>query len=152
MRYVPTGIPTSDLHIVWDKAWPLLKKAIDRYPDTPNRLDEGMVLKALMRKQMQLWLTWDVDENRPVGAVVTEIMAHEKFPGKVFLSGSLLGGEKFRDWIDDLWSVIKAWGIESGCTHMYGSGRRGWVRWFGMVECGTAEDTGLPIYVRTLKR
>lgn len=151
MRYVPSGVPVEDLHYVWDRAWPFLQKAIRRFPNVPVPYTEGMVLAELFNKRQQLWICWDVDRNTPAGAVITEIVTDEKHPGKVFMSVPLVGGVEWNKWGDTLWSLLKAWGIEKGCTHALGYGRRGWTRWYGFVECGTT-DGGLPMFVRTLKR
>ena len=151
MRYVPSGVPVEDLHSVWERAWPYLKKAIDRFPNVPTPFNEGMVLEQLFKKKLQLWIGWDVDRNDLMGALVTEIITDEKHPDKVFLSIPLVGGDKWNLWGDVLWSLLKAWGVEKGCTHALGYGRRGWTRWYGFVECGTTEGN-LPMFVRSLKR
>ena len=151
MRYVPSGVPVEDLHIVWNRVWPYLQKAIDRFPNVENKFDEGKVLRQLFAKEMQLWICWDVDRNTPVGAITTSIESDEKHPGKVFLSIPLVGGENWNAWGDNLWTLLKLWGVEKGCTHALGYGRRGWTRLYGFVECGTTEG-GLPMFVRSLKR
>lgn len=149
MRYVPSGVPVEDLHIVWSRAWPYLEKAINRFPNVTEKFNEGEVLRRLFAKEFQLWICWDVDRNIPVGALTTEIITDEKHPGKTFLSIPLVGGDGWNTWGDALWSLIKAWGIEKGCTHALGYGRRGWTRLYGFVECGKT-DCGLPKFVRTL--
>lgn len=137
--------------MVWDRAWPFISKAVERFPNIPDKFTEGMVLERLFRKEFQLWVCWDTFEDKPVGALITEIISDEKHPGKVFMSIPLVGGSNWNAWGDALWSLIKGWGIEKGCTHALGYGRRGWSRWYGFVECGTT-DGGLPMFVRTLKR
>ncbi len=151
MRYVPDGVPVANLHLVWSGVWPFLEKAANRFPHLPNKFTEELVLKKLFHKEQQLWICWDMAENRAVGAVTTEIVQDSKHPGKVFLSIALVGGERFNAWGDDLWRLLKAWGVEKGCTHILGSGRRGWIRLYGFVDCGTT-DSGLPMFVQTLKR
>ena len=151
MRYVPSGVPVEDLHIVWSRSWPYLKKAVDRFPNVQVQFTEGMVLERLFRKEFQLWICWDIDEQKPVGALITEIMTDERHPGKTFMSVPLVGGDGWNIWGDTLWSLIKAWGIEKGCTHALGYGRRGWTRLYGFVDCGTTAGN-LPMFVRTLKR
>jgi hypothetical protein len=93
------------LHIVWERAWPYLKKAIDRFPNVPTPFNEGMVLEQLFKKKLQLWIGWDVDRNDIMGALVTEIITDEKHPDKVFLSIPLVGGDKWNLWGDVLWSL-----------------------------------------------
>jgi len=150
-RYVVDGVPVSDLHVVWEDTWPFLEKAIARFPNVPRPFTEGDILQRLFAKNMQLWIGWDVDEHRPVGALVTEITKDARHPDKTFLSIPLVGAEGWNVWGDDLWSLIKAWGVSKGCTHALGYGRRGWTRLYGFVDCGTT-DGGLPMFVRSLKR
>ena len=151
MRYVVEGVPFSNLHHVWEQVWPFLDKAIERFPNVPVKYTEGDLLRSLFAREMQLWIGWDVDEARPVGALVTEIVKDERHPGKVFLSIPLVGAENWNAWGDELWNMLKAWGVEHGCTHALGYGRRGWTRLYGFVDCGTT-DGNLPMFVRTLKR
>ena len=151
MRYVVEGVPFSNLHHVWERVWPFLEKAIERFPNVPVKYTEGDLLRSLFAREMQLWIGWDVDEARPVGALVTEIVKDERHPGKVFLSIPLVGAENWNAWGDELWNMLKAWGVEHGCTHALGYGRRGWTRLYGFVDCGTT-DGNLPMFVRTLKR
>ena len=150
-RYVVDGVPMSDLHHVWEGTWSYLERAVERFPDVPRKYSEGDILAKLFRKEMQLWLGWDMEEHRPVGGLVTEITRDTRHPGKVFLSIPLVGAEHWNVWGDDLWTLIKKWGVHHGCTHALGYGRRGWMRLYGFVECGTT-DGGLPMFVRTLKR
>ncbi len=151
MRYVPTGVPVEDLHIVWDRVWPYLQKAVDRFPNVQNKYNEASVLQYLFHKEMQLWVCWDVDHNKPVGAITTEIITDEAHPNKVFMSIPLVGGENWNAWGDNLWRLLKTWGSEKGCTHALGYGRRGWTRLYGFVDCGTTKG-GVPMFVRSLKR
>lgn len=150
-KYTSFGVPVSDIHLCWEDAWPYLQRAIDRFPDVPVSFDEGEVLKSLFAKDMQLWIGWDIDAARVMGALVTEITRDFRHSDKVFLSIPLVGADKWNAWGDELWNTLKAWGVENGCTHALGYGRRGWTRLYGFVDCGTT-DGGLPMFVRTLKR
>ena len=150
-RYVVDGVPISDIHHVWADTWPFIEKAIERFPNVPTPYTEGEVLRKIMRKEMQLWIGWDTEDHRPVGALVTEITNDKRHPDKVFLSIPLVGGENWNAWGDSIWTLIKRWAVHNGCTHALGYGRRGWTRLYGFVECGTT-DGGLPMFVRTLKR
>lgn len=149
-RYLVDGVRVEHLHRVWEDVWPYLKRAIARFPNVPQPT-EGDILRALMRQDMQLWLGWDKEEQRPCGALLTEIMQDERHPGKVFMSIPLVGADNWNAWGDDLWTILKEWGVAHGCTHALGYGRRGWTRLYGFVDCGTS-DNGLPMFVRTLKR
>ncbi len=151
MRYVVDGVPVGELHHVWETVWPFLQKAIDRFPNVPNKYNEGLVLQRLFSKDMQLWIGWDCAHHKAVGALVTEIVHDKRHPGKVFLSIPLVGGDNWNAWGDAIWTLIKAWGIEQGCTHALGYGRRGWTRLYGFVDCGTT-DGNLPMFVRTIRK
>lgn len=150
-RYVVDGVPIANLHHVWEDTWPFLEKAVSRFPDVPVPFNEGSILQKLFAKDMQLWIGWDTEEHRPVGALVTQIVNDKRHPDKVFLSVPLVGAENWNAWGDNLWSMIKAWGVQNGCTHALGYGRRGWTRLYGFVDCGTT-DGGLPMFVRKLTR
>lgn len=150
-RYASFGVPFSDLHQHWEDAWPYLQRAVDRFPNVPIPFNEGTVLAKLFARDMQLWIGWDIDANRISGALITEIITDARHPGKVFMSIPLVGADNWHAWGDELWNMLKAWGIENGCTHALGYGRKGWTRLYGFVDCGTT-DGGLPMFVRTLKR
>jgi hypothetical protein len=151
MRYSVTGVPAGDIYNIWPDAWHYLNLAIERFPNVPLPFDEGTVLQKLFARDMQLWVGWDIDEARVTGALVTEITKDARHPGKVFMSIPLVGADNWNAWGDELWNMLKEWGVENGCTHALGYGRRGWTRLYGFVDCGTT-DGGLPMFVRTLKR
>jgi len=151
MKYSVTGVLVRDLHHVWTDAWHYLFLAVSRFPNVPEKYTEGEVLSALFSGRMQLWIGWDNDRDELRGALLTEIVKDETHPDKVFLSIPLVGADEWNAWGDELWNMLKAWGAENGCTHALGYGRRGWMRLYGFVECGTT-DGGLPMFVRTLKR
>lgn len=150
-KYASFGVPVADLHQHWEDAWPYLQRAVGRFPDVPIPYTEGEVLKGLFARDMQLWVGFDIDAARVAGALITEITRDFRHPDKVFLSIPLVGADNWNAWGDELWNMLKAWGLENGCTHALGYGRRGWTRLYGFVDCGTT-DGGLPMFVRTLKR
>jgi hypothetical protein len=151
MTYSVTGVPSSNLHNVWTDAWHYLNLAVERFPNVPQKYTEGEILRALFAREMQLWIGWDYERDETCGALLTEIIRDENHPDKVFLSIPLVGADNWNAWGDGLWTMLKAWGVENGCTHALGYGRRGWMRLYGFVNCGTT-DGGLPMFVRTLKR
>jgi hypothetical protein len=150
-RYTSYGVPAPDLYGSWEEAWSYLGKAIARFPNVPVQYNEGDILKSLFARQMQLWVGLDIDAARITGALITEIIRDTRHPDKVFMSIPLVGADNWNKWGDELWTTLKAWGVEHGCTHALGYGRRGWTRLYGFVDCGTT-DGGLPMFVRTLKR
>lgn len=149
-KWIVDGVKVEHLLYVWDDAWPYLLAAINRFPNVARPYNEATVLKALYDKRMQLWVGWNVAENKVSGAVVTEIMDDEKHPERLFLSIPLVGADHWNEWGDALWTVLKQWGKYHGCTHALGYGRKGWKRLYGFVDCGKTPD-GVPMYVRTLK-
>lgn len=144
------GVPVSDLHHVWDGLWPYLKTSAERFPHR-QPYSEGDVLARLFARRQQLWIAWDTETAKPIGGVVTEIITDDQHPDKLFLSFPLVGGERFKDWGDQLWTLIRRWGLDKGCTHASGQGRKGWMRLFGFVECGKTDD-GVTMFVRRLTR
>jgi hypothetical protein len=149
-KWIIDGVRVSNLLHVWDDCWPYLERAVNRIPDLPRRHNEAMILSKLYKRQMQLWVAWDVDRNRACGAVVTEIIGRDDHPDKTFLSIPFVGGEGWNNWGDAMWTLLKQWGAHHGCTHALGYGRKGWKRLYGFVDCGKTSD-GVPMFVRTLK-
>lgn len=145
------GIPVENIDYVWDDAWPYLKRAVDRFPDLPNKYTEAIVLSRLHRKHMQLWIGYDFKADRICGALVTEIITDKRVEDGPLCSIPLVGGDDFMKWGDAIWTTLKTWAAHQGCVAMVGYGRRGWQRLYGFIECGKMED-GTPIMIRRLKR
>lgn len=150
VKWIVDGVKVPHLLYVWDDAWPYLDNAIKRFPNLQRPYNEAIVLQKLYEKKMQLWIGWNVPLDKTCGAVVTEILGDERHPDKTFLSIPLVGADNWNEWGDELWTMLKKWGVANGCTHALGYGRKGWKRLYGFVDCGMTPG-GAPMYIRTLK-
>jgi hypothetical protein len=149
-KWIVDGVKVPHLLHVWDDAWPYLLPAVRRYHWLPKLHNEATILTGLYKRRMQLWVAWDIEKNKLVGAVVTQIITKDEFPDKTFLSIPFVGGEGWNDWGDAMWTLLKQWGVHQGCTHVLGYGRKGWKRLYGFTDCGKTDD-GVPMFIRTLK-
>ena len=143
------GVISALLPLAWPLAWPLIKKAIDRFP-LQNPTTRAEVLLDLWGRQSQLWVALDTSEDVMIGAVVTAIEEDTRFPGMKWVHCKFCGGERLKEWMLPLWSVLKEWGRSHGCTHMMIPGRAGWARLLGLEYLYT-NDCGVRVYVRSLR-
>lgn len=139
------GVPSSDLGYVYEDCWPYLAKALARSPQTPETFTKETLLDFLLIRRGQLWIAWDTDEG-VIGAVTT-LLTTKYGP---FLEVPLIGGIRFAEWGKSLLTTLDRFGLEKGCTHMIGFGRKGWMRVYGFKEFGRTDD-GVLIMVRELK-
>ena len=145
------GIPVHHLPKVWDDVWPYLQRAINRFPDIPDKFTEDQLINSLIDRKRQLWIGFDRRNWKVCGAVITEIMTDHRVPDGPICSIPLVGGDNWMRWGDAVWTTIKAWAVHQGCVACVGYGRRGWTRLYGFTECGTTE-CGVPVFIRRLKR
>ena len=148
-EWIVEGIPRSNLHHVWDDAWPYLKRAIDQFPDVEKPFTEDELLADIILGKRQLWMGWSIAEDKLVGALITDISTDANYPDCKFMSIPLLGADHWMKWGDTLWNVLKSWGAQQGCTHALGYGRKGWTRLYGFTQVGKTSD-GIPIFMRKL--
>jgi hypothetical protein len=144
------GVPVENITDVWAEAWPFLQKAIVRFPNVAEPFTEQMLLESFVSRLRQLWIAWDFVQECIAGALVTEIVTGDKWPGAKGLSIPLVGGRDWNKWGDAMWTTIKAWGVSHRCTHALGYGRKGWCRLYGFDKIGKTAD-GIDIFVRRLK-
>ncbi len=115
------GAPASDVPDVWPGVLDYLKPAIER---SGGRLSCESVLKALLKREMQLWIA--VEKNEILGAMVTQVCVYPT--GLKALTVQLIGGGDRRKWLH-LWPHIEQWGAERGCgVAEIPRGRKGWVK------------------------
>lgn len=143
------GVASNLLHLAWPLAWPLIKKAIDRFP-LPNQTPKAKVILDLVSLRSQLWVALDTSEDVMLGAVVTAIETDTRFPGCKYVHCKFCGGKRLKAWMIPLWTMLKAWGRFHGCTHIMIPGRAGWARLLGLQYLFT-NDAGVRVYVRSLR-
>lgn len=152
VRWAVDGVARDNLEHVWEEAWPYLQWAIKRgiAMGVSKPYTEAEVYRNIMRGEQQLWIGWSYEEDRVVGAVLTEITTDSSHPGHKFLSIPLVGGEHWMNWGDSMWILLKKWGVAQGCTEALAYGRKGWSRLYGFDQIGKTED-GVPVFLRRLK-
>lgn len=146
---VVDGVASVLLPMAWPLAWPLIKKAIDRFP-LPDQTTREEVMVALVSSKTQMWVAMDTAEDLMIGVVITAIEEDTRFPGCKYVHCKFCGGERLKEWMMPLWTVLKAWGRSHGCTHMMIPGRAGWARLLGLEYLYT-NDVGVRVYIRSLK-
>lgn len=112
-----TPIPSYYVTPVWEKAEPLVRKAID-YVDSGYRSED--ILKRLVTSEMQLWIV-----NEYEAAAVTMLSIYPQFKSCLVVA---LAGDNLDSWFDDLMSKIEDWADMMGCKYVEEYGRKGWQR------------------------
>lgn len=92
--------------------------ALERY-DTG--FSEADVLKALLLKEMQLWVAGDYD-----AVVITQILV---MPQHKVCNLFAIAGKDMNAWSDEMEETISEWAVQMGCKYLAGSGRKGWQRY-----------------------
>lgn len=149
-RIVVDGVTSVHVPLVWARAWPWLKKAIDRFPQIRRKITQAKLLNDLAHSRAQLWVAWDMGTNECVGALITEVTKSKKHPDKLLMEIPLVGGTEWSEWGNDIWNLIREWGLAQGCTDAVGYGRKGWQRLFGFEEYDVTQD-GILIMSRSLR-
>jgi len=147
-RWVLDGVLSKDVAGVWDKVWPITRRAVERF-DCPNKFTEDDIAENLNAGKMQLWAIDDVLKNRLAAVAITSIISDKRFPGEVVFEVPFVAGYGMKYWIGDLFRVLKAYALSHGCKIMLGYGRVGWTKVVGFDEIGVNED-GIRIMARRL--
>lgn len=144
------GVLSHHVPLFWNQAWPWLQKAIKRFPQVRRKMNAPRILNDLAHSRAQLWIAWDREEGKCIGAILTEVTLNRGHPDKVLLEIPLVGGTRWNEWGDEIWNLLKAWGRAQGCTHVVAYGRKGWMRLYGFEHYGETDD-GIAIMYRELK-
>ena len=139
----------EDLKHVWAEAWPYLKKSIDSFPNVRNPYTLKGLLTDLLVHKAQLWIAWNIPEDKLYGAVVTEILTDLDRRNSRVLCIAIIGGDRLHEWAHSLWDVIREWAIHNGCEIVVYRGRKGWSRMFGLSYVKHDEDN-IPLYYRRI--
>lgn len=144
------GVPAADIRHVWPRCWPLLERALARVPDGVAKHNEKSLRLACEEKRAQLWVAWDHEAQKFIGAAISELTEPDAYPDATCCEVPLLAGERFPKWGFRFFEIIKAWALAQGCSHLVGYGRSGWVRLFKFRRFGHAPD-GVAIFTLGLK-
>ena len=113
------GVPAAKVLGVWPLVADLVTKALDR---SNGAMEAEDVLKALLRRDMQLWVVEGGGKPQAVG--VTEIVDH---PRKRACFIYLVAGIRREEWLH-YENVLAAWAREQRCDFIETYARVGWKR------------------------
>lgn len=125
------GVPAELVPAAWESALAHLERALVH---THECFEAEDVLEALLRRDMQLWVSLAGDNGAEIeAAVVTEIV---RYPRRKACRVFLVGGRRLRDWLRPMNALLESFARAHGCDFMEGGARRGWARAAGYREIG----------------
>ena len=125
-------VAKPDVKKVWSQVEPMLLGALKKNIPLWNTDD---ILEAVMKDEMQLWIAYDDDAEKLLGAVITQINI---YPRAKLVNVFLLGGNNIRMWKDKMAEKIEKFAREEGCFYLQSIGRKGWLPLFpDMIETST---------------
>lgn len=86
------------------------------------------LLAAILEGSQQLWVVFEVPDERIIGALTT---AFTVYPRKKYLTGQFLGGESIFRWRKPILELLDKFAIEQGCDGFEMTGREGFERILG---------------------
>lgn len=116
------GVKAEEIDAVWGSVAELIAKALDH---GGNRFTLGDIYKALVERDMQLWVA--VDRAAEVlGLAITEI---RHYPNRKVCAVLICTGRDAKLWLDHV-DGIMAWAKAEGCQTFEAWSRKGWARLF----------------------
>ena len=112
-------VPPQNAIAIWEQVEPLLLKGI-MYDD--NSYSGKNLLDAILKKEMQLWISW---KDKVESAVLTQIIEYPQF--KV-CRWFLAGGSNLHSWLDDLTRQVETWAVANNIKRIELVGRKGWLK------------------------
>jgi len=116
-------VPPKDVGLIWKQIEPLLLKPleIDGFAYMPKD-----IFDSLLKKKMQLWISWNVKTNNVEAAIVTEIIDYPRLRSCRYF---LAGGTNMKSWFNPIKKQIEQWAKLNKCQRIELVGRKGWVKW-----------------------
>ena len=116
-------VPPKDVGLIWKQIEPLLLKPleIDGFAYMPKD-----IFDSLLKKKMQLWISWNVKTNTVEAAIVTEIIDYPRLRSCRYF---LAGGTNMKSWFNPIKEQIEQWAKLNKCQRIELVGRKGWVKW-----------------------
>lgn len=106
--------------------WPKVRGYIDSATKRTNgRYEPEDVLYEVLDGKLLLWAA--IKDAEVKGVATTRFM---EYPRKKTLMVPFLAGEDFKEWGEDMLSVLKKWAADNGCDTLEASGRPGWAKVF----------------------
>jgi hypothetical protein len=106
-----TGVPADMIEGVWEEVGPWIEKALSFGNGEFGVTD---IYDALIGRDMQLWIIYEMPEKAIVLAVVTQII---HYPLKKTCRVVTLGGESHLLWERRLF-VLEEWASDQGCSNV----------------------------------
>ena len=116
-------VPPQDVGLIWKQIEPLLLKPleIDGFAYMPKD-----IFDSILKKKMQLWISWNGKTNVVEAAIVTEIIDYPRLRSCRYF---LAGGTNMKSWFNPMKEQIELWAIQNNCQRIELVGRKGWVKW-----------------------
>ena len=116
-------VPPEDVGLIWKQIEPLLLKPleIDGFAYMPKD-----IFDSILKKKMQLWISWNGKTNVVEAAIVTEIIDYPRLRSCRYF---LAGGTNMKSWFNPMKEQIELWAIQNNCQRIELVGRKGWVKW-----------------------
>jgi len=115
-----TIVPKEHIADVWPQIEKYAKRCA-RY--TYGRFTAEDMLRDLLSKDQQLWVSFDVETKVIVGFLITEIV---KYPQFKTLMMHFTGGQDFKSWVPDGFPKVQGFARDNGCEKIESYGRPGW--------------------------
>jgi len=121
-----TIVPKEHIADVWEDIEEYVKNCA-KY--TYGRFTEQDILRDVLLKDQQLWISFDIETKVIVGFLITEVI---EYPQTKMLMLHFTGGKDFKSWVPDGLPKIQKFARDNGCIRIESRGRSGWEKlWKG---------------------
>ena len=104
--------------------WPEIEKYAERCARyTYGRFTAKDMLKNLLIKDQQLWVSFNAETKVIMGFLITEVT---EYPQAKMLTLHFTGGKDFKSWVSDGLPKIQKFARDNGCIKLESYGRAGW--------------------------
>ncbi len=114
-------VPPEAVGQIWKEVERVLKKSVATVKDKAEMID---ILDGIFDNTYVLWVVMDEDDSI-VAAFTTRLLI---YPQRKALALDWVGGERMKEWEDQLIDTMRRYANELGCSHLEGYGRKGWGR------------------------
>lgn len=122
----------SNFEIIWwpidsvQKILPLVSSYIEDALEYARReTNLPSLTKQMTLKKIQLWVVYDKESNKAVGAATTLLQHYDLCYALRIIT---LAGDSFSAWKEPMLDRLTSFAREHGATRIEASGRRGWAR------------------------
>ncbi len=114
-------VPPEAVGQIWKEVERVLKKSVATVKDKAEMID---ILDGIFDNTYVLWVVMDEDDSI-VAAFTTRLLV---YPQRKALALDWVGGERMKEWEDQLIDTMRRYANELECSHLEGYGRKGWGR------------------------